>query len=319
MTQVVSLRHQITYLRIKFTSKSLIMKKIYAFSLLLGLFLAVGNVVQAQIVMPDVSPFAAVTQKLGFNELRVEYSRPSVRGRVIFGELVPYGKIWRVGANESTKIYVREQLTIQDEYKLDPAVYAIYAIPGKDEWTIIFSRDAWLWGNVGYSDSYDELRIKVKAQALKDHVETFTIQFANVCTSCAELQLLWDFTKVSFRVSTAADDKVMADIKTFTSNPEARMAGEYYLSAKYYHDTDRDPKQAMEWIDKALKYAPGAYWMTHLKAEIYAKMGNYNDAIEAAQLSIREAREKNADDYVRINELEIAKWKEAKKGKRSGS
>lgn len=295
------------------------MRKIYGFGLLLGLVLVAGNLVNAQIVMPDLSPFATVTQKVGYNEVRIEYSRPSVRGRIIFGDLVPYEKVWRVGANASTKIYVREELTIEDQYKLPAGIYALYAVPGKDEWTIIFSRDAWLWGAFGYKEHYDAIRIKVKSQQLKEQVETFTIQFANVCTSCAEVQLLWDFTKVSFRIATVVDDKVMADIKTFTSNPEARMAGEYYLAAKYYLDTDRDMKQALEWIDKALKYAPGGYWMTHTKAEIQAKMGDYKGAIETAQLSLKEAKEKNDEDYIRMNEAEIAKWKQLKKGSKSGS
>ncbi|HEY0745039.1 MAG TPA: DUF2911 domain-containing protein [Chryseosolibacter sp.] len=295
------------------------MKKNYAWSLLLGIVFTAGNVLQAQIITPDLSPFATLTQKIGFSELRVEYSRPSVRGRIIFGELVPYDHVWRVGANASTKIYVQEEMTIQDEYKLSPGVYALYAAPGKEEWTIIFSKDAWRWGHFGYSERFDAIRVKAKPQHLKEQVETFTIQFANVCASCAELQLLWDFTKVSLKMSTAVDDKVMADIKTFTSNPEGRMAGEYYISAKYYLDTGRDLKLALEWIDKALKYAPGAYYMTHTKAEIYAKMGNYKDAIETAELSIKEAKLKNDEDYVRINEAEIVKWKELKKNSKAGS
>jgi len=290
------------------------MKKINAFSLLLGMFLAVG-VLEAQVVTPDLSPFGTIIQNIGFTDVRVEYSRPSARGRVIFGDLVPYKKIWRVGANASTKIYISEELTIEDEHKLAPGVYAIYAVPDKDDWIIIFSRDAWLWGDFGYKDIYDALRIKIKPQLLKEQVETFTIQFANLCTGCAEMQLLWDFTKVSFRISTAVDDKVMSDIKTFTSNPEGRLAGEYYMSARYYFETGRDLKQAIEWIDKALKYAPGSYWMTHTKAEMYAKMGKYKQAIETAELSIKEAKEKNDEDFVRMNETEIAKWREVRKGK----
>jgi tetratricopeptide (TPR) repeat protein len=291
------------------------MKKMYVVSLLLGAILAVGDQVRAQIVMPQLSPLATVGQNIGFTELRVEYSRPSARGRVVFGDLVPYGKIWRVGANASTKIYVRDTITIEEQHKLTPGVYAIYAIPRKDEWTIIFSRDAWLWGNFGYAEVYDALRFNVKPQQLKEQVETFTIQFANICMNCAELQLLWDYTKVSVRLSTTTDQKVLADIKKFTTNPEARMAGEYYISAKYYLDTNRDLPQAMEWIDKALNYAPSAYWMTHTKAEIYAKMGNYKEAIQTAELSMKQAKEKNDEDYVRINESEIAKWKELKKTK----
>jgi tetratricopeptide (TPR) repeat protein len=292
------------------------MKKMYAFASLLAITLAVSDQIYAQIVMPDLSPFATVTQKIGYSEIRIEYSRPSVRGRVIFGELVPYGQAWRTGANASTKIYVRETLTIQDEYKLAPGIYALYTIPDKNEWTIIISRDTWLWGVFGYKEGFDAIRFKVKPQQLKEQVETFTIDFANVCTSCAEIQLLWDYTKVAFRISTNIDEKVMADIKAFTSNPEAKLAGEYYLSAKYYLDTNRDPKQALEWIDKALKYSPGAYWVTHTKAEILARMGDYKAAIETAELSIAEAKAKNSEEYVRMNEQEIAKWKEDRKAKK---
>jgi tetratricopeptide (TPR) repeat protein len=126
---------------------------------------------------------------------------------------------------------------------------------------------------------------------------------------------MWDYTKVALRISTAADEKVMSDIKVFTANPEARLAGDYYLAARYYLETGRDLKQAIDWIDKALKYAPGSYWMTHTKAEIYAKMGNYKEAIEAAELSIKQAKQKNDEDFVRINETEISRWKEVKKNK----
>lgn len=295
------------------------MKKNHVFLLVLGIILVTDQVGRAQIVMPDLSPYATITQNVGFSEVRIEYSRPSVRGRIIFGELVPYGKVWRVGANASTKLYIRENVTIQDEQKLAPGVYAVYAVPEKDEWTIILSKDPWLWGAFGYNPVFDAVRFKVKPQVLKEPVETFTIVFANVCTSCAEIQLLWDLTKVSFKISTSADEKVMSDIKKFTANPEARMAGEYYISAKYYLDTNRDMKQALEWIDKALKYAPGAYWMTHTKAEIQARMGDYKAAIETAKLSIEEAKAKNDEDYVRMNEQEIEKWKEMKKASKTGS
>lgn len=295
------------------------MKKTYVFSLLLAVVLLAGDQVKAQIVMPDQSPFATVTQRVGFNEIRIEYSRPSVKGRVIFGELVPYGQVWRAGANASTKIYVREPLTVQDEFKLAPGVYALYAVPGKEEWTIIISRDPWLWGAFGYKEGFDALRFQVKPERMKEQVETFTIQFANVCISCAEIQLLWDYTRVGFRISTSIDEKVMADIKTFTSNPEGRLGGEYYLAAKYYLDTGRDLDQALKWVDKALEYVPGAYWMTHTKAEIQAKMGDYKGAIETAKQSIEEAKAKDDADYVRINELEIEKWKAARKNTRGGS
>ena len=289
------------------------MEKIITYAFLLAGLLAGSNPISAQIVMPDMSPFATISQKVGFNEVRIEYSRPSVRGRVIFGELVPFGKIWRVGANASTKLYVREKLTLEDKYTLNPGTYALYAIPGKEEWTIIVSRDPYLWGAFGYKEAYDALRFTVKPQQLREQVETFTIQFANVCASCADVQFLWDFTRVSFKISTNVDEKVMEDIKTFTNNPESKLAGEYYLAAKYYLDTNRDLKQALEWIDKSLQYSPGAYWVTHTKAEIQARMGDYVAAIETATLSKEQAKAKNDEDYVRMNDQEIARWKELKK------
>ncbi|HEX8038300.1 MAG TPA: DUF2911 domain-containing protein, partial [Chryseosolibacter sp.] len=246
------------------------MKSMYLFS---ALFLIAGLSGQAQVVLPDASPFATLTQQMGGSEVLVEYSRPGVKGRVIFGELVPYRQLWRAGANASTKLFTREELLVQDQYKLPPGVYAIYVVPDKEEWTIILSRDSWLWGTFGYKEIYDAVRFKVKSHFLEDPLETFTVRFANICSGCAELQLLWEHTKVGFRISTTADEKAMADIKAFASNPEAKMAGEYYLAAKYYLDTQRDYEQALTWIDKALAYAPGAYWMTHTKAEILAKKG----------------------------------------------
>jgi tetratricopeptide (TPR) repeat protein len=278
-----------------------------------ALLLMQGNLLQAQIIVPDQSPFASTMQKVGFSEIRVDYSRPSVRGRVIFGELVPYGKIWRTGANASTKLTIQEEITIQDNYKLTPGIYSIYTIPNKDEWTIVINRDPWLWGAIGYKASTDAIRFNVKPQQMKEQVETFTIQFANVTVNSADIQLLWDFTKVNFRISTNAEEKVLSEIKTFTSNPEARLAGEYYLASKYYLDASRDLDKALEWANKSLQYGPDAYWVMHTKAEILAKMGDYKTAIEVANLSIDKAKVKGDEDYVRMNEMEITKWKELRK------
>jgi len=270
----------------------------------------------AQIVVPDESPAATIIQKIGSTDVRIDYVRPSVRGRNIFGSLVPFGKVWSA-PNTPIKLYVGGDLIIEDKYTIHPGMYSVYIIPNPDEWTIIITKDSW-WGIFGFTEINETARFTAKTINLKEQVETFTIDFANVCSNCAELQLQWDFTKVTFRISTSTDEKVLAQIRTFTSNPEARVAGEYYLSAKYYLDTDRDLNQAIQWIDKALALAPGAYWMTHTRAEILAKQGQYSAAIETAQLSIEQARMKKDDDYVRINEQEIAKWKEVKKNNRKG-
>lgn len=289
------------------------MKKLSLFSVMIVALLATSWCVTAQIVLPDLSPAASVIQKIGFSDVRIDYGRPSVRGRIVFGELVPYDEVWRLGANASTKIIFWEELTIQDQYKLQPGIYSMYAIPGKEEWTIVFNKNIMLWGAFNYLELEDALRFRVKTQRLKEQVETFTIQFSNVCSTCAEVQLLWDFTRVSFRISTKADEKVVSQIKAFTSNPESKIAGEYYLAAKYYLDSSRDLNKALEWIDKSLQYAPEAYWVLHTKAEIQAKMGDYKAAIETATISRNQAKEKNDKDYVRMNELEIEKWKAIRK------
>jgi hypothetical protein len=278
-----------------------------------AMLLLQSNMLQGQIVVPDLSPLSTITQKVGFSEIKIEYSRPSVRGRIVFGELVPYGKVWRTGANAATKITLEEEITIQGNFKLMPGVYSVYTIPDKNEWTIIFNKDPWLWGDFGYKANYDAIRFVVKPQSMKEQVETFTIDFANVTTSTAEIQMLWDFTKISFRIATNAEEKVLNEIKTFTSNPEAKLAGEYYMASKYYLDTNKDLNQALEWANKSLHYWPEAYWVIHVKAEILAKMGDYKAAIEAAQLSLDKAKAKPDEDYVKMNEREIAKWKLLKK------
>ncbi len=291
------------------------MKKLLIPALLVVGLLTGNHTTMAQMVVPDLSPFATVTQKIGFNEVRIEYSRPSVRGRIIFGELVPYNKVWRLGANASTKLFTREDLIIEGTYKLPAGVYALYAVPGKDEWTMLIYKDPWLWGAFGYKEAYTAIKFTVKPQVLKEQVETFTIQFANVCTSCAELQFQWDLTQVSFRLSSDADERAVANIKSFTQNPESRLAGEYYLAAKYYLDTNRELDQALAWADKSLEYGPAAYWVMHTKAEIQAKMGDFKGAIETANQSKELAKAKNDEDYVRINELDIEKWKVQRKNR----
>jgi tetratricopeptide (TPR) repeat protein len=286
--------------------------------------------IQAQIVVPDESPFSSVTQKVGFNQITVEYVRPNVRGRVVFGDVVPFREKWLDSEKAYAQITFSDDVLIQDDKSLKAGTYSIYAIPGKDEWTIALHKYTWNYGLripfyyfepdiydervTHFSEEKDAVRFTVKPEKLKDQVETFTIQVANVCHTCAEIQLMWDFTKVSFRINTESDKKVLADIKTFTTNPEGRLAGEYYLAAKYYLDTNRELDKALEWANKSIQYTPEAYWVIHTKAEILAKMGNYKAAIEAATLSEEKAKAKKDEDYVRMNELEIAKWKSIKKG-----
>ena len=149
---------------------------------------------------------------------------------------------------------------------------------------------------------------------MKEQVESFTIQLANVCSTCAQVQLMWDYTRIQFGISTEVDEVVLTKIEQFTSHPELKLAGQYYLAAKYYFDTNRDLDQALEWINKSLELAPEAYWVMHTKAEILASQGDYKEAINTANESKKIAEEKEDMDYVRINEEEIERWKMQKKG-----
>lgn len=274
------------------------------------------NVLQAQILMSDLNPLASVTQELHNTKIHIEYSRPNVRGRVIFGNIVPYGKIWSLSEKGSTTITFTEDVILEDQYKITSGSYALHAIPGKDEWTIIFLNQTLNQETADFINSSDIKRFKVKPQRPSEQVETFTIQFANVCSSCAEIQILWDYVKVGFRISTLFDEQVLSGIDEFTSTVENRMAVDYYVSAMYYLETNRDLDKAMLWINKSLEYEPESYWVIHTKAEIQAKLGDYKAAIKTAQHSSKLAKKANDKEFVNINDQEIERWKGLLKKKR---
>lgn len=280
----------------------------------LGIFAVIAITavcVQAQINMPAPSPKGTVSQIVGLTEIEIEYSRPGVKDREIFGDLVPYGETWRTGANESTKISFSDEVTVEDN-KLAAGTYALYTVPGQEEWTIIISNNTELWGSTGYNEADDAARFKVTPETLPFQIETFTIQIEGITNTSAEVSLMWDKTKVSFTVETEIDSKVMADIDRYVNNMERTNSGLYYQAASYYYEADKDLDQALTWINKALEARDDAFWYAHLKAKILAKKENYQEAIAAAEKSKEMAKAANNNDYVRLNEKAIAKWKEMK-------
>lgn len=265
---------------------------------------------QAQITVPATSPSATLSQKIGLSDVKIIYSRPSARGRQIMGDLVPYGKIWRTGANEATKVSFSEEVTIEGK-QLAAGEYGLFTIPEQDEWTVIFSNNTQLWGNQGYNDQDDAIRFKVKAHKNPNFVETFTINVADVTTAGAIFEIMWENTIVKFNVTSDVDSKVMAQIDRFSANPEASLANMYFQAATYYYETDRDLNKALEWVNKTLEVNQ-AYWILHLKAKIQAKMKDFKNAITSAEGSIAKAKEANNEDYVKLNEKAIAEWKKMK-------
>jgi hypothetical protein len=286
------------------------------FSILLSAALLCGaGAAQAQqqgIAMPAASPAASVTQKVGLADVTVDYSRPSVKGRSIFGgDVVPYGQVWRTGANNATVFKFSEEVTIQGT-KVPAGEYALLTIPGQNEWTIILYKDTKLGGNVAaYKQENDQLRFTVKPQTNPRAVETFTINFANLKSNAADVELLWDKTIASFTIETDVDSKVMAQIQERVVNGKDVPAGLYAAAANYYHDNNKDMKQALEWIKKANANDP-KFWNLHAQAKIQAKLKDYKGAVKTAEQSIALAKKENNADYVRMNEKAIAEWKKMK-------
>jgi tetratricopeptide (TPR) repeat protein len=258
---------------------------------------------------PAPSPSQTVKQAFGLAELSIEYSRPSVKGRVIYGDLVPYGKIWRTGANAATKITFAEDIKVEGN-PIAAGTYALYTIPDKEMWEIIFYKDLTLGGNVADYKATDEvLRVKVKSSKLNDKVETFTINVADINPTSAKIELNWDNTRVAFGISTDIDAKIMKNIETVMAPADKRP---YYQAANYYYENDKDLKQALDWSKKAMENDPKAYWVALLNGKILLKMKDAKGAMAAAEKVIALAKEDKDDDFVKRGEKLLADAKSMK-------
>lgn len=267
---------------------------------------------QAQIKMPAGSPASKIEQAVGLSTVTVEYSRPSMKGREIFGDLVPMDKLWRTGANASTKIKFSDDVTIEGN-KVPAGEYALYSIPGKSEWTIVLHKNTKHWGDGGaeYKQAEDQLRFKVKPQQNPRETESFTINFANLKADAADVEILWDNTIAAFTVKTDVDSKVMAQIQEKVVNNKDAKPADYAAAASYYFEADKDDKQALAWIKKA-NATDAKFWNVHLQAKIEAKLKDYKTAIKTAEKSKAMAQEAKNADYVALNDKMIASWKNAK-------
>jgi DUF2911 family protein len=262
--------------------------------------------VQAQIKTPAPSPTQTVTQAFGLGEIKIEYSRPGVKGRVIFGELVPYGKVWRTGANQSTKITLSDTVKINNTAVV-PGTYAIYTMPGQAEWDIMLYKDLTLGGDVAdYKTANELMRFKAKPVAISDKMETFSIQINNVTSTSCSVDLVWDKTKVSIPVTTDIDTRIEKQIAKELAPGDRKP---YYAAASYYYDNNKDLNKALEWANIAVENNPDAYWMSHLKAKIQLKMKDYAGAIKSAEMSMAKATADKNDDYVKLNEKLLAEAK----------
>ena len=266
-----------------------------------GLFSMAVFFTNAQsIKTPQPSPGQTIRQDFGISSVELNYSRPGMKGRKIFGDLVPWGKVWRTGANSATRIKFSDDVTIGGQ-SLKAGEYAIYTVPNERESEFIINKGSANWGT-DYKQEDDILRVKITPAKLDQSVESFTMQFANVKSNSTDLQLMWDKTLVSVPITTDVDKKVIAQIDNVMNNDNRP----YYQAAMYYMETGRDLNQAVSWFDKAIDQNPNAYWVYHQKANALAKLGRKADARSTAQKSMELAKTANNEDYVKLNEKLLA-------------
>lgn len=282
------------------------------FSLLFasGLLLTQVNESTAQLTIPPPSPTVNVHQQFATSSIDLSYSRPSVKGRKIFGDLVAFDKVWRTGANAATTITFGEEVTVGG-VKLPARKYGLLTIPGKGEWIVILSKDTTVTSAADYKKENDAVRMKIKPVKLPSLVETFTIGFNNIKPESCEIVINWEMTRVSFVVTADIDTKIMSQI-------DAAMKGEkkpYYQAARYYYDNGKDMKKALEWISAAVEERPDAYWISLQKAKIQMKLKDYDGAIASANLSMEKAKADQNDDYVKMNQELIAEANKLKNKK----
>lgn len=267
-------------------------------------FLTFSGMSFAQVEAPQPSPFGKMEQMVGLTNVTVEYSRPGMRGRKIFGGLVPHGEMWRTGANNNTVISFSDPVKINGK-KLDEGSYAVFTIPNKDNWEVIFYKDT---NNSGIPREWDESKVALRASArtmkMPMPMETFTIVIDELQSNSAVLSFLWENTIASLELEVPTEEKAMASIKKVMDGPSGN---DYYAAANYYFEEGKDLNQALIWINKAVE-ENGAFWILRRKALIEAKLGKKNDAIQTAKRSLEAAKKAGNNDYVKMNEQSLREW-----------
>lgn len=250
--------------------------------------------------MPAPSPHQVINQDFGLSQITIDYSRPGMKGRTVFGGLVPYNQEWRTGANAVTTIDFGQDVEL-DGHPVKAGKYALYSIPAEGEWTIILNKDIKNWGTQ-YSQADDVLRFKVNTHQLPFPIETFTINMDNIRDSTATLYMLWENTYVPIQVTTHIDGQIMAEIQEGMKSDKKP----YMAAASYYLRTNRDLNTALGWVNNALKDNPKGYNIYYLKARIQSKMNDKSGAIASAKQGEELAKAANNDEYVKMNEQLIS-------------
>lgn len=270
------------------------MKKI---AIAAGLLTAVLFTNAQQLQTPQPSTTTTVKQNFGLGNIELSYSRPNMKGRKVFGDLVPFDKVWRTGANNATTLTFSDDVTIGG-VAIKAGKYGLLSIPGATEWTIIISKQTDVTSPAAYKQDMDVVRVKAKPMEMPWNIETFSIMFNNVKDNSIEVFMMWEKTAVNFTVTTDVDSKVMKQIDNLMKN-DSRP---YFNAAAYYLENGKDLNQAVAWFDKAIEQNPKAFWVYYQKARALAKLGKKAEAMAVSQKSMELAKEAKNDDYVALNE-----------------
>lgn len=270
-------------------------------------FIAIcGFGANAQVKTPQPSPKALINQMIGLTDVEIEYSRPGVKGRTIFGDLVPFAKMWRTGANANTTISFTDNVTIGGK-ELKKGKYALYTVPKADIWEIIFYTTTDNWGT---PETFDEskvaLRTAAKPELTSKNVENFTIALTTLDNNFGILELSWEKTVVALKIDVPTQKMAMASIEKTLSGP---AAGDYFSAAQFFLQSNGDSAKALEYVNKAIDMnAEKPFWYNRLKSLIQAKLGDKKGAVETAKVSMAAAEIAKNQDYVKMNKDSIMEW-----------
>ena len=253
--------------------------------LVAAVFISSSLFAQEKLQFPDASQRGYVKQRVGLTDVEIDYSRPNKNDREIFGGLVPYGKVWRTGANAATRIKVSDTVKLGDQ-EIPAGEYALFTMPNANEWTVIVYKDPKVQSVADYKQENDAARVTVKPTSLPTAVETFTIGLADVKGASATLHLDWDKTRVPVKLTTNDVEQVSKQLETAASGSTPLDPRTAYQAASFYYDNNKDMAQAAKWIDQALEKNPKAYFMHMRRAQIQARLGNKKEAAASAQKTI---------------------------------
>ncbi len=265
------------------TNKKAIMKKLSLICLLL--ITSITTTFAQDLKLPALSPTSEIMQSFATSDIKIAYSRPSMRGRKVFGNLVPYGDLWRTGANAATKVSFGEDVILNGT-EVKKGEYALYTVPNEKEWEIVLNKGVNNWGTGGYKQEDDVIRFKVTPKRINNKIETFTITIGNITYTTCDIVLKWENTKVLIPVKVDNKEAITKSIKKAVETPNIP----YYQAARYYYTTDQNLDDALSYMNKALEANPKAFWMWNLKAQIAQKLNNKDVAIESAKKAMELAQ-----------------------------